>query len=72
MAIEWKKVDKNKPPEGKFILFFDGDIYTGWVIESEGRGLLVDEDDYPLWETSEKPVKTCANVRYYAEFNAPV
>lgn len=64
--IEWKRIDKDNPPEGKYLFYLDDDIYTGWVIESE-----VDDEGYPLWETSEAPTKTCGNVRFYASYNRP-
>lgn len=71
--INWKKVEKTDPPkDGKFLFFFDGDVYTGWPIYAENGALWnTDDEGYPLWETSEKPVKVCANVRHYAKFNAP-
>lgn len=71
--IEWKKVDKNNPPKGKFIFFWDDEIFTGWPIYEEGNPELteLDSEGYPIWETAEGPYSKFGGVRYYAEYNRP-
>lgn len=69
--IDWKKVDKDNPPDGKFIFFHDDEVYTGWIIDREEDGILLDHEGFPMWENAEGPAIECANVRYYAEYNRP-
>jgi len=61
--IEWKRVDKNNPPEGTYLFIFDGRIYEGWTFEE------LDDDGYPMWQANEGP--ECYEVRWYAEINLP-
>jgi hypothetical protein len=61
--IEWKRVDKNNPPEGKHLFIFDDIIFEGWTFDR------VDDDGYPMWQANEGP--ECYDVRWYAEINLP-
>jgi hypothetical protein len=70
--IEWKVINRDEPPEGTKLFLFDQAVYTGFIVtDEETEKILTDDEGFPIWETSEKPVKTCANVRYYADFNFP-
>ncbi|AGN33782.1 hypothetical protein PANG_00063 [Paenibacillus phage PG1] len=63
--IEWKKVDPNNVPEGKFLFWYDGSVFEGWAIDA------TDDDGYPMWEGNESFVKNAYGVRWYAEINEP-
>lgn len=72
--IKWIPVDPNNPPEGEKIFFFEGSVYSGWVIHKEdGYGdILKDDEGFPIWETSENVLGKVYGVRFYADFNSPI
>lgn len=71
--IEWKKVDKNNPPDGKFLFFFDGSVFTGWPLcNLEDDPDELDDEGYPVWEVADDPYCKFSDVRYYAEYNRPL
>jgi hypothetical protein len=61
--IEWKRVDKDNPPEGKFLFIFDGKIFEGWTFDE------MDDAGYLMWQVNEG--QECYGVRWYAEINLP-
>ena len=65
MAIEWKAIDPDNPPEGNVLFFYDGKIWDGWTIDEK------DDWGYPMWEANEGGVRKAFGVRWYAERNEP-
>ena len=63
--IEWKKVDPNNVPEGRYLFYYDGMVIEGWTYDEK------DEDGYPMWEGNESYVREAYGVRWYAEINDP-
>lgn len=63
--IEWKRVDKNNPPEGSYLFIYNGIIFEGWTLEEE------DDYGFPMWEANEGPTRKMYDVRWYAEINLP-
>lgn len=70
--IEWKRVDKDKPPVGSYLFLFDGIVYEGWILCNPEEGLdMRDDDGFPLWESNENYLRRAHYVRWYAEINLP-
>lgn len=68
--IDWIKIDKENPPKGNKLFWFDGTVYDGWPLINPERALnMRDEEGYPMWEQNGGPA--FYGVRWYAEINGP-